>query len=384
MKFDFVVIGATGIQGRIASMDLLQNGYSVLLCGRDKKRIEFILKKYKRTKFKYLELRNFNDIVKILKESGSKIVLNCAEGDWNLDVLKVCIRLGINYLDLGSEPPMTKEQFALNGKLKKKNLIAITGCGSTPGTNNIMLRYIAEKLDSIDTVDAGFAWNSNLNVFVVPFSIESIMQEFTDDAIVLEDGKFVKKKAQSYSTYKYFREIGRQRSFVVSWHPEPYTFYCYLKSKGLKNSKFFSSFPDHSYNKIMELIELDFGSKKTININERHIKKIEFLKEALKDLKIPKGYREKENLWVEITGKKNKHIHNIRMECIATTLKGLEWATCNVDTGMPASIIAQMVKKDIITEKGSFSPEMVVPPQPFFKELAKRKMYVYENGKRIN
>jgi len=77
MKFDFVVIGATGIQGRIASMDLLQNGYSVLLCGRDKKRIEFILKKYKRTKFKYLELRNFNDIVKILKESGSKIVLNC-------------------------------------------------------------------------------------------------------------------------------------------------------------------------------------------------------------------------------------------------------------------------------------------------------------------
>ena len=72
------------------------------------------------------------------------------------------------------------------------------------------------------------------------------------------------------------------------------------------------------------------------------------------------------------------------MECIATTLKGLEWATCNVDTGMPASIIAQMVKKDIITEKGSFSPEMVVPPQPFFKELAKRKMYVYENGKKIN
>ena len=32
MKFDFVVLGAAGQQGRIVSKDLLQGKYSILLC----------------------------------------------------------------------------------------------------------------------------------------------------------------------------------------------------------------------------------------------------------------------------------------------------------------------------------------------------------------
>jgi len=43
-----------------------------------------------------------------------------------------------------------------------------------------------------------------------------------------------------------------------------------------------------------------------------------------------------------------------------------------------------MIKKEIIKEKGSFAPEAVVPPEPFFAELRKRKMEIYENGKIIN
>ena len=53
-------------------------------------------------------------------------------------------------------------------------------------------------------------------------------------------------------------------------------------------------------------------------------------------------------------------------------------------TGMPASIMAQMIKKELINEYGSFAPEAIVPPAPFFKELKKRNMILYENGKKIN
>ncbi len=72
------------------------------------------------------------------------------------------------------------------------------------------------------------------------------------------------------------------------------------------------------------------------------------------------------------------------MECLVPTLKGWEDAYTNIDTGMPISIMAQMIKNGIIKDKGSFSPEAVVPPEPYFKELRKRKMVVYENGKVIN
>jgi saccharopine dehydrogenase-like NADP-dependent oxidoreductase len=46
--------------------------------------------------------------------------------------------------------------------------------------------------------------------------------------------------------------------------------------------------------------------------------------------------------------------------------------------------MAKMIKEGVIKEPGSFSPEAVVPEEPFFRALAKKKLEVYENGKRIN
>ena len=40
--------------------------------------------------------------------------------------------------------------------------------------------------------------------------------------------------------------------------------------------------------------------------------------------------------------------------------------------------------KNEITEKGMFSPEFVMPVEIFFKELAQKGLYVYENGRKIN
>ena len=72
------------------------------------------------------------------------------------------------------------------------------------------------------------------------------------------------------------------------------------------------------------------------------------------------------------------------MECIVPPLKGWEWTGSDIDTGMPASIIAQMIFNNLINEPGSYSPEFIVSPKEFFQELAKRKMSVYENGRKIN
>jgi len=132
------------------------------------------------------------------------------------------------------------------------------------------------------------------------------------------------------------------------------------------------------------MIELGFGSWKQIDFNGFKIAPMGFLTELLKNIKFPEGYKEEENLWVKIWGRKNGKPKKILMECIVPTLKGWEDAGCNIDTGMPASIMAQMIKKGMVKEKGSFAPEAIIPPEPFFKELRKRKMIVLENGKVIN
>ncbi|MBM3232013.1 NAD-dependent epimerase/dehydratase family protein [Candidatus Pacearchaeota archaeon] len=383
MVFDFVVMGATGMQGRIVSKDLLENGYSVLLCGRDKKRLEHLMHKYKKTKFEYVDARNVEKMANIFKKSGANVVVTCVEGDWNLNVLKACIKAGLHSVDLGSEIPMTKDQFALHNTLKQKNLTHITGCGSVPGIGNVLLNHAAQKFDSLHTVEVGFAWNSNIKKFVVPFSMESIIEEFTEPATNIKDGKFTKLRPLDTLTKTKEPFVGKQYSMFVR-HPETYTFYHYFKDKGLKNVRFYAEFPPHSFDVIKQLIDLGFNNREKIKVDGAEVRPIDVVTQTLKDLKFPKGYKEKENLWLRLYGKNKGERKNILIECIVGTNKGWEDAGCNIDTGMPASIMAQMIKEKIITERGSFAPEAIVPPKPFFDELKKRQMIVYENGKKTN
>jgi saccharopine dehydrogenase (NAD+, L-lysine-forming) len=383
MKYDFIVLGATGAQGRIASRDLLESGYSVLLCGRDKSRLKWLMKKYNKTGYAYIDIKNPKGMLEVIKKSCANVALNCIEGDWNDKVLEICIEAGVHMIDLGSDIPLTKEQFKYNHELKRKGLTHITGCGSVPGIGNVMLRYIYDDFDKVNYAEAGFAWDSNMKVFVVPFSIQSITEEFLTPADMVVHNKDVTIKPIDTVVRCYHKGIGREKCFNVGHHPETFTFYEFFKSKGITDVKFFAGFPDHSYDKIATMVELGFAGTEPIDYKGNKVIPVNFLTEILKKLKIPEGYKEVENLWVYVKGKKNGKKKEVMMECLVQTLKGWEDAGSNIDTGMPASIMAQMIKKGIISERGAFSPEFVVPPVPFFKEIVKRKMHVYKNGKKI-
>ncbi|HTZ42003.1 MAG TPA: saccharopine dehydrogenase C-terminal domain-containing protein [Candidatus Omnitrophota bacterium] len=385
MKYDFVVIGATGMQGKIVTKDLVKSGYTVLMTGRDEKRIEHFRKEFgKKVAFEYLDLKDSEKTIKILRNSGAKVAVNCAEGNWDLIVLEDCIEADINTIDLGSDIPMTRQQLALNKTLQQEGLIHITGCGSVPGIGNVMMHYASDKFDKIDTIEVGFAWDSNMKKFVVPFSMESIMEEFTAYAPYIHNNKIIKIKPTDSEVVAYHRAIGREKEFKCGHHPETLTFFNFTKNKGIKNIEFYAGFPEHSRQVIQTLIDLGFERKKPIEFHGMKIWPDEFLTAVLKNLGYPKGYTETENLWVLTKGKKDGKNKEILMECIVPPLKGWEDAGCNIDTGMPASIMAQMIYKGEITKPGAYAPEDIVPIQPFFKELRKRKMLVYENGKVIN
>jgi len=382
-KYDFLIFGAGGMQGKIVIKDLLKKGYKLFVSDFYQSHIDDIKEKFSIEDYELTDLRDIKKTIALIKKVKPFLVINCAEADWNLNVYKACLKNKIHVIDLGSDIPMTKKQLAMDSAFRKQKLIAITGCGSTPGINNIMLDYAVGLLDSIHTANAGFAWNSNIKEFVVPFSMPSIVEEFTVPATMMKNGKWIKKNPLDTVKGRRYQEIGRNKCFLVR-HPEPYTFYFYYKDKGLKNIKFFAGFPTHSFLMIHNFIKLGLASKEKIQVNDSFVQPIEFLTEVLRNVEIPEGYKENEVLWVEAIGKKDNKKKEIFMECIADTLPGWEDAGCNIDTGIPASIIAQMIIKKQIKAWGSFAPEAVVPKEDFFKALKEYNMDVYMNGKLIN
>ncbi len=382
MKYDFAVIGANGIQGKIVSRVLLEDGYNVLLCANDDYGIEELIE-HSKADFALIDLRKMDRVRRVVKKSGSTVVVNCAVDDFNLAVTKMALDLGMNYIDLGSEEPMFYEQLKLDKDFKEKNTIAITGIGSTPGITNIMLRYLKPQFDSIETVHVGFAWDSNQPVFVTPFSIDAIAYEFTEPAKIFENGEYVLRQPNECDIGYYYKTIGKQRTQYTK-HIEHHSFYEYLKDSGIKNIIVLSSFPTHSYTALKAMIGLGFMSKEAIAIDGVNIRPLDFTTEVLRHIPVPEGYTEKENLFLKVFGTKDGQPKTVEMDATAGTLPGWEKATCNIDTGFPAAILAKMIFKGEMKEKGMFSPEFVVPPEPFFAELGKHKIWIYEDGKRIN
>lgn len=385
MKFDFLILGASGIQGKIVSRDLLENSFKICLADLYKEGSLPVIQKFPgRAVFRFIDLREIRKITELIKRSGANVVINCAESDWNLNVYEACLAAGAHVIDLSSSIKVTAKQLALNKKFEKHNLTAITGCGSTPGINNVMLNYASRFFDTIESVNAGFVWDSNIKKFVVPFSIQSVLWEFTEPATIIEDNAWLIKTPLENVLDIEFRTIGRQKCFPVD-HAEVLTFHHYFKEKGLKNIRFYAGFPEHSAKVILTLVELGFHKWKKVLVDGKHkIFPPELVTEVFKDIKIPEGYMEKENLWVEISGEKDGEPKKMLMECLVPTLPDWEDAGCNIDTGFPASIIAQMIYDGRITERGSFAPEAVVPPEELFKELGAKSMLVYQDGVIIN
>ena len=291
-----------------------------------------------------------------------------------------CLETGLSCTDLGGLQNVTIEQFKLDSDFKKAGLLALTGCGSTPGIANVMASHAVGRLDTVDTIMLGFAWDSNIKEFVVPYSIQSIFDEFTEAPIVLHNGKFVKSdRMQCRGTFK-FKTVGKQTVYCIV-HSEVYTFARYFKRKGLKNVNYMAGFPEHSLNVIQTLMNLGFDSETPIRIVDASVKPLDFTLSVLKRLSIPKGYNEYEDIWVRCSGMKVGRKKEVTMECVVNTVRGWEDAGSNIDTGRTIAVMSEMLLNGNIEGTGVHAPEGVVPHNHFFKELEKRGMKIYENGK---
>lgn len=371
------------MQGSIVARDLIEEGASVFLSGHNSEHLTDLLLKYPGIEGEIVDLRQSKILQNLLERVHPRIIINCAEGDWNVEVYHAALAGGSHVIDLGSTIPMTKEQLAMGNEFLRHDLCAITGCGSTPGINDIALAHALKELDTAHEIELGFAWNSNINSFVVPFSMESVIEEFTESATILQNGKWAERVPMDTVELRNFRGIGSQRCFLAR-HPEVYTFYHDWKNRGLQDIRFYAGFPEHSFERIKEMAStLDVN--RTVVVPDTGRVPLASLSHILNEVHPkPVGYKEQENLWVLVRGMAHGIPKEIFMECFVPTLPGWEEAGCNIDTGFPASIIAQMILDGTIKARGSFAPGPVVPWAPFTQRLGLRGMIFSINGKNIS
>jgi len=383
-----LVLGASGQIGGFAVQDLVE------MCGEkdviaSSRRMSHVkkavddLKLTSKVKVMELDATDKSKLLETIKKEKVESVVNCAWYQTNLGVMDACLKGGATYTDLGGFFDTCLKQLELHKKWKDAGINATIGLGSTPGMTNIAGAAGAKKLDSVDRIDMTCAWGNTLPVKEAGwpgYSIRTVLDEFTQESVQWINGKYEKQKILGGVTDVTMPEpIGKIKAYYIK-HSEPATMGKYLNAK---NVTFRIGFPESDMNTFMTLRALGFADTNPLEVGGAKISPLDYLtsmyQRGISDGRAapPKEKIEYDMFRIDCVGKKDSMPATVTY-FIVTWNDPERGVSSARDTSIPPAIVGHWQHTKRIKESGVFPAEATVEPEPFFKELGKRKIYVDE------
>jgi lysine 6-dehydrogenase len=151
---------------------------------------------------------------------GTDAVAACLPYRLNLAAMGGALEARVPYADLGGLYHMTLRQLELDGEFRDAGVPALLGVGACPGLSNVMARLASERLDAVRSIDILDGATVPEAAFGIPYSAETILDEYTLDAMVFEDGELRKVPAGSGAIRYEFPEPVGEMEAVYTLHSE--------------------------------------------------------------------------------------------------------------------------------------------------------------------
>ena len=361
-----IVLGA-GMMGRAIAYDLCKYSSfeNISIADKDRKTLNVTEKflENQEIDFDILDIEKTIDVKKYFEKND--IVISAVPYSFNHTLTKIAIDAGSHLLDLGGNNDVVEKQRNLFSKAKKNGVTIIPDCGLAPGMTSVITRDIVETLDSIDNVKirvGGLPINPKppLNYQIV-FSPNGLINEYVEDAIVLENRKIIKKKSMTEIEEIIFpKPFGKMEAFLTSGGCSTlaYTYKDKIKNLDYKTIRYLGHCEKF---------------KPLLNIKPR-VKLIEYLLENLPS-------NEKDVVLSKVSSQGIKDGNDIDLQyTIIDYYDDVNNITSMMrTTAYPTSIIAQMIESEEIVERGVFGCEEIVPCSLFFEELEKRNIKIYKD-----
>jgi saccharopine dehydrogenase-like NADP-dependent oxidoreductase len=155
--------------------------------------------------------------------AGADAVAACIPYRLNLDAMEAALAAGVPYADLGGLFHMTLRQLELDRPFRDARVPAVVGIGCCPGISNVLARLAADRLDGVDSIDIVDGAVEGDSGFGVPYSADTILDEFTRPAMVFESGALREVPAASGAIRHRFPEPVGEMDAVYTLHSEPAT-----------------------------------------------------------------------------------------------------------------------------------------------------------------
>jgi lysine 6-dehydrogenase len=370
-----LIIGGVGNMGQGVARDLVKQEQvtHVILADLypDPERLSPKLRENEKTSLIKIDVNDHELMVKAFKDVN--VVINTAGPFYKtaVPVARAAVEAKVNYIDICDDYEGTEYLFNsdIDKMAKEAGITVLTGMGSDPGTNNILVKWYADRLDKVDEIYLywvvsiaeleGTAWDHSLHMTL------GNVHQYIDGKLVLVEGGTEEVEEQ------FLEPLGTCHVRYVG-HPQPLTLPKYIK--GVKNVIIKGALIP------LWVDELIQEQKKTGLLGTDPID-IKGTKVTPYDLAL--------KLWETIPKDRDNGPQSSGLKVIVKGEKGGKNITYTADmvgrmapgTGLPASIASLMMMAGDVTIKGVVAPEGCIDPDKFLGAFLKRGARIHQTQK---
>lgn len=380
-----LVVGASGQMGAMTVRDLVEF-YDAEVIASDLylERVKQVVSRLGSEKVDAIKL-DATDPAAVKKAAKDvDVVVNSAWYELNIKVMPVAIAVGAHYTDLGGFYDYTFEQLKYDKKAKDAGVTCVLGIGSSPGITNVCGAAGARRLDEVDTINIYCSWGTRVKPSAATFpaySVRTVLDELTQNPPIVENGKHKRMPVLSGETEVLMPEpAGKVVAYYIK-HSEPATMAEFI-GKGTKNVTFRIGFPPADFSTFKTLAQLGFSSEEAINVSGAKVTPKDFitamyLNAVASSRESGEVIDEYDYFRVDVIGKKGGVPATVTY-FVRTWNDRERGISSGRDTAVPPSITASWLSSGRIKLRGTLPPEACIEPEPFFKELGRRKICVDE------
>ena len=367
-----LIIGGVGGMGQGVARDLVKQERvsDVILADLypDQERLSAKLRESEKTTLVKMDVNDYDAMVTAFRDVD--VVINTAGPFYKtaVPVAKAAVAAKVNYIDICDDYEGTEILFnsEIDQLAKGAGITVLTGMGSDPGTNNVLVKWYADRLDQVDDIYlywvvsiaelAGAAWDHSLHM-----TLGKIPQYINGELVYVEGGTDVVAE-------QFLEPLGTCRVRYVG-HPQPLTLPKYIK--GVKNVIIKGALIPLWVDELIKE-QKDTGF---LNTEPMHIKGVEV-----------RPYDMALKLWETIPVGRDNGPQSSGLKVIVKGTRNGDAVTYTADmvgrmapgTGLPASIAALMMNAGDVAERGVVAPEGCIDPDKFLAAFIARGARIHQ------
>lgn len=367
----YLVLGA-GRMGYAVAYDLIRSAKvdKVVITDNDRERLQATCAKLQDPKIvpAMLDVTNQKELSQLMEEVD--VAIGCVSYEYNYELAKMALSTRTHFIDLGGNEEVVAKEFNLDELAKERNVTIIPDLGLAPGLVSLLAVSAASSLEEIYEIKmrvGGLPVDRDCPLgYAQVFSINGLINEYFEDCTAIRDGRLVSLHSLTdLEEIEFPRPFGMMEAFNTSGGTStlPITFKGKVHNLDYKTIRY----PGHCQ-AMMAFKRMGLMDSSPVKVNGKNVVPREVLHKMF-ETRLPVDEPDVVLVRVEVTGMRSSKPVQLVFDCIDYADQAVGLSAMMRMTAFPASIIAQMIARGDIMERGVLRQEAAVPTRLFLTEM---------------